>query len=175
MRLGENLLIAVLASVPSGAAPAAWAWKPGVPASSTRGGTLRKHSLSPIGVIRSELKNREDAPRFYTEGAPNAVLELLPAYRRGLSGVHPGDQLIVITWLHRAHRNVLRVHPQGNRSRPLTGVFLTRSPDRPNPLGLHRVTVLEVRPNGLFIGPIEAIDGTPVVDIKTVVREADDR
>lgn len=85
-----------------------------------------------------------------------------------------GDELIVITWLHQARRDVLRVHPQGERTHPLTGVFLTRSPDRPNPLGLHRVPVLEVRPDGLRIGPIEAIDGTPVVDIKCVVDEADD-
>ncbi len=85
-----------------------------------------------------------------------------------------GDELIVITWLHKARRDVLRVHPENDRSHPLTGVFLTRSPDRPNPLGLHRVTVIEVRPHGLLIGPIEAIDGTPVVDIKTVIDEAND-
>lgn len=135
---------------------------------------MTKYALVPIGFIRSELKTRRQAPRFYTEGAPDALLELLPAFKRGLSRVRVGDQLIVITWLHRSRRDVLRVHPQADSARPLTGVFLTRSPDRPNPLGLHRVTVLEVRTNGLLVGPIEAIDGTPVVDIKTVVTEADD-
>jgi tRNA-Thr(GGU) m(6)t(6)A37 methyltransferase TsaA len=88
--------------------------------------------------------------------------------------VEVGDELIVITWLHKARRDVLRVHPQGDMAHLLTGVFLTRSPDRPNPLGLHRCKVLEVREDGLKIGPIEAIDATPVVDIKTVIHEAVD-
>lgn len=135
---------------------------------------MKGATLVPIGVIRSELKTRAQAPRFYTEGAPDAFLELTPAYRRGMSRVRIGDELIVITWLHRARRDTLRVHPQGERSQPLTGVFLTRSPDRPNPLGLHRVTVREVRRDGLVVGPIEAIDGTPVVDVKCVVDEAND-
>ncbi len=135
---------------------------------------MRGYTLNPIGFIRSELKTREEAPRFYTEGAPDAFLELDPKYSRGMSRVHVGDELIVLTWLHRSHRDVLRVHPQGDRSQPLTGVFLTRSPDRPNPVGLHRVTVREVRRDGLVIGPIEAIDGTPVVDVKCVVDEAND-
>lgn len=135
---------------------------------------MTKYSVAPIGFIRSELKTRSEAPRFYTEGAPNAFLEVLPAYLRGLSRVRVGDELIVITWLHRSRRDVLRVHPEDDMSHPLTGVFLTRSPDRPNPLGLHRVAVLGLKPNGLEIGPIEAIDGTPVVDIKTVVDEAKD-
>ncbi len=135
---------------------------------------MKGYSVAPIGFIRSELKTRAEAPRFYTEGAPDAFLELKPAYRRGMSRVEVGDELIVLTWLHRSHRDVLRVHPQGDQSQPLTGVFLTRSPDRPNPIGLHRVTVRAVKPDGLLIGPIEAIDGTPVVDIKCVVDEADD-
>ncbi len=135
---------------------------------------MKGYTLVPIGFIRSELKTRAEAPRFYTEGAPDAFLELKPTYRRGMSRVRVGDELIVITWLHRSRRDVLRVHPQGDRSWPLTGVFLTRSPDRPNPLGLHRVTVREVRREGLTVGPIEAIDGTPVVDVKCVVDEADD-
>jgi tRNA-Thr(GGU) m(6)t(6)A37 methyltransferase TsaA len=84
-----------------------------------------------------------------------------------------GDEIIVITWLHRARRDVLKVHPRGNPDNPLTGVFLTRSPDRPNPLGLHRTKVLEMHPDRLYIGPIEAIDGTPVIDIKSVVESSD--
>ena len=132
------------------------------------------YQLAPIGVIRSELKRVEDAPLFYTEGAPNARLELIPEVRDGLDGMQVGDELIVITWLHQAQRDVLRVHPRGDQSRPMRGIFSTRSPDRPNPLGLHRVRVLELQPDHLLIGPIEAIDGTPVVDIKPVVPEADD-
>ena len=130
-------------------------------------------SLQPIGYIRSELKTREDAPLFYTEGAPNAYLDLVPAYADGLKRMRVGDEIIVLTWFHRADRGTLQVHPRGDASNPLTGVFSTRSPDRPNPVGLHRATVLEMHPERLLIGPIEAIDGTPVVDIKPVVDPAD--
>ena len=137
------------------------------------GVSMRGYSIKPIGVIRSQIKNREDAPLFYTEGAPNATLLVMSKYRAGLDRMRVGDEVIVITWLHRAHRNVLRVHPRGDRSRPLAGVFSTRSPDRPNPLGLHRTKVLRIRNGNLLIGPIEAIDGTPVVDLKPVVEESD--
>lgn len=134
----------------------------------------QNYVLEPIGTIRSELKNKEGAPLFYTEGAPNAHLELRPPYRDALHGMKVGDELIVITWLHQADRNVLKVHPRGDASRPLTGVFSTRSPDRPNPLGLHRAKVLAIDHGRLLVGPMEAIDGTPVVDIKPVVRESND-
>jgi tRNA-Thr(GGU) m(6)t(6)A37 methyltransferase TsaA len=130
-------------------------------------------SIKPIGVIRSEIKNREDAPLFYTEGAPNALLEMIPAYTDGLYRMQVGDEIIVITWFHQACRETIKVHPRGDVSNPLTGVFSTRSPDRPNPLGLHRVKVLEINQGGLHIGPIEAIDGTPVIDIKPVVESND--
>lgn len=135
---------------------------------------MAEYLVRPVGFIRSELKTVEAAPLFYTEGAPNAQLELIPAFRDGLDRVQVGQELIVVTWLHLARRDILKVHPQGNLSKPLTGVFLTRSPDRPNPLGLHRARVLEKNAAGLLIGPIEAIDGTPVLDIKPVVEEADD-
>lgn len=136
---------------------------------------MQTFSINPIGVIRSEIKNRKDAPLFYThEGAPNAFVEISPDYTDALHRMKAGDEIIVITWLHQANREVLQVHPQRNRSNPLTGVFSTRSPDRPNPLGLHRVRVLEISGQRLHIGPIEAIDGTPVIDIKPVVGEAKD-
>ncbi|HZR28877.1 MAG TPA: tRNA (N6-threonylcarbamoyladenosine(37)-N6)-methyltransferase TrmO [Terriglobales bacterium] len=135
---------------------------------------MNKYMLEPIGTIRSEIKNKKDAPLFYTEGAPNAHLELNASYWDGMKGMEIGDEIIVITWLHRASRDVLKVHPRGDASRPLTGVFLTRSPDRPNPLGLHRATVLAIEQGRLLIGPIEAIDGTPVVDIKPVVEQSND-
>lgn len=129
--------------------------------------------LEPIGVIRSPLRRRKDAPLFYTEGAPDATVEIYPRYLKGLQRMEIGDEIIVVTWLHRARRKTMRVHPRGDRSRPLTGVFLTRSPDRPNPLGLHRVKVLGLSPGRLVVGPIEAIDGTPVVDLKPVVDSKD--
>jgi tRNA-Thr(GGU) m(6)t(6)A37 methyltransferase TsaA len=137
-------------------------------------GSLTGYQVTPIGFIRSELKTTAGAPLFYTEGAPNARLELLPALGDGLNRLQVGDELILITWLHLARRDVLQVHPRGDPANPLTGVFLTRSPDRPNPLGLHRVRVLAFNANSLLIGPIEAIDGTPVVDIKPVVSMAAD-
>ena len=126
-------------------------------------------NLRPIGIIRSTLRALQDAPRQGSEGAPDAWLELDPAYSEGLLGLGPGDEVVVITWLHRADRDVLQVHPRNELQNPLTGVFLTRSPDRPNPLGLHQVTVREISGTRLRIGPIEAIDGTPVVDIKAVL------
>jgi len=126
-------------------------------------------SLRPIGVLRSELKQRKGAPRQGSEGAPDAWLEVHPFAAQALDGLVPGDDIIVLTWLHRARREVMKVHPRSDPNRALTGVFATRSPDRPNPVGLHRVTIREVVGNRLRIGPIEAIDGTPVVDIKIVL------
>jgi tRNA-Thr(GGU) m(6)t(6)A37 methyltransferase TsaA len=131
--------------------------------------------LEPIGWIQSELKRKEDAPRFYTEGAPNARLELEARFWDAMDGIKVGDDIVVITWLHLANRQTLKVHPRGDLTRPLRGVFSTRSPNRPNPLGLHRTKVLAIDQNVVSIGPIEAIDGTPVVDIKCVVNlSADD-
>jgi tRNA-Thr(GGU) m(6)t(6)A37 methyltransferase TsaA len=130
--------------------------------------------VRPIGVIRSVLKARAQAPMQGFEGAPHAWLEVSAFAAAGLQGLVAGDDIIVITWLHRAHRDVLKVYPRSDRSRPLTGVFATRSPDRPNPLGLHRVTVKRIVKNRLRIGPIEAIDGTPVVDIKPVIARSED-
>lgn len=134
----------------------------------TRGRGRSRAQLRPIGIIRSSIKKRSEAPKQGSEGAPDAWLEVSPLVAQGLDGLAAGDDIIVVTWLHQARRDVLKVHPRSDRHRPLTGVFATRSPDRPNPLGLHPVTVREVAKNRLRIGPIEAIDGTPVVDIKPV-------
>ena len=132
---------------------------------------IDSYAIHPIGFIRSTLKTRGAAPKQGAEGAPNAFLDIFSEYSEGFDRMEVGDEIMVITWLHRARREVLKVHPRDNPSNPLTGVFLTRSPDRPNPLGLHRVKVLEMNPVGLTIGPIEAIDGTPVIDIKAVINE----
>jgi tRNA-Thr(GGU) m(6)t(6)A37 methyltransferase TsaA len=128
--------------------------------------------LRPVGVIRSVIKQRSEAPKQGSEGAPDAWLEVSPSVAEALHGLAVGDELIVVTWLHQARRDVLKVHPRSDPSRALTGVFATRSPDRPNPLGLHPVTVREIAQNRLRIGPIEVIDGTPVVDIKPVLCAA---
>lgn len=122
-------------------------------------------------MIRSTLKERSKAPKQASEGAPDAWLEVYPFAAGGLDGFAVGDEIMVLTWLHQAHRDVLKVRPRSDPNRALTGVFATRSPDRPNPVGLHRVTVRRIAGNRLRIGPIEAIDGTPVIDIKPVLCE----
>lgn len=136
---------------------------------------LPSFALKPIGLIRSELTRLELAPRQGDEGAPEAWLELYPEFVPGLDGIAAGDELLVLTWLHAAQREVLQVHPRGEVERPVAGVFATRSPDRPNPVGLHRVTVLEAPGDRLRIAPMEAIDGTPVVDIKPVLSRPEER
>ena len=124
--------------------------------------------LRPVGVIHSELTSRKNAPRQGSEGAPDAWLEIEPWAVDALHRLAVGDEIIVITWLHEAQRDVLQVHPRWDPEQQLHGVFATRSPDRPNPLGLHPVTVHAIDGRRLRIGPIEAINGTPVVDIKPV-------
>ena len=134
---------------------------------------MSTYTLEPIGFIRSTLKTREEAPRQGPEGAPDVWLEIEPNFAEALLGLKVGHELIVITWLHQADRSVLKNHPRSDPSRPLSGVFCTRSPARPNPLGLHPVTVREINGNQLKIGPIEVFDGTPVVDIKSASTRAD--
>ena len=125
--------------------------------------------LRPIGEIRSTLKSRGTAPRQGSEGAPDAWLEIRAFALSALDGLRAGDEVIVLTWFHQSRRNVLKVHPRSDPNRALTGVFATRSPDRPNPIGLHPVTIRKIVGTRLRIGPIEAIDGTPVIDIKPVI------
>ena len=124
------------------------------------------YTIKPIGVIRSDLVSREAAPHQGYEGAPDAWLELNPTVVEGLEGIAVGNEIVLITWFHKAHRDILKLHPRRDKNMPLTGVFATRSPNRPNPLGLHRVKVLDITGNRLKVGPLEAIDGTPIVDIK---------
>ena len=127
--------------------------------------------LRPIGVIRSKLKERSQAPKQGSEGAPDAWLEVYRFAAQALDGLAIGDEVIILTWLHQARRETLKVHPRSDPQRRLTGVFATRSPDRPNPIGLHQVTVRKIAKNRLRIGPMEAIDGTPVIDVKPVLCE----
>ena len=131
-------------------------------------------TINPIGVVHSTLTTRDQAPKQGYEGAPDAWVEINQALTEGIEGIAAGDEIILITWFHLAHRDRLRVHPRGDPTRPLTGVFATRSPDRPNPIGLHRVTVLEIAGNRLKVGPLEAIAGTPLIDIKPVLPQARD-
>lgn len=129
----------------------------------------RALQLSPIGVVRSPLSTREQAPRQGDEGAPDAWIEIDARFGAALGGIAPGDDLFVLTFLHQADRGVLKVRPRDDPERPLMGVFATRSPDRPNPIGLHRVRVIELVGHRLHVAELEAVDGTPVVDIKPVL------
>jgi tRNA-Thr(GGU) m(6)t(6)A37 methyltransferase TsaA len=134
---------------------------------------LDPYVLRPIGVVRSTLCARDDAPNQAFEGAPEAQLEIDPAFADALHRIQPGDELILLTWLHLADRNVLQTHPTGNTNIPLTGVFRTRSPDRPNPIGVHRVTVTTLDgPTTLRVRALEAIDGTPIIDLKIAMDES---
>jgi tRNA-Thr(GGU) m(6)t(6)A37 methyltransferase TsaA len=131
--------------------------------------------LRPIGTVESPLADRESAPKQGDEGAPDAWLAFEPSVAEGLEGVLAGDELLVLTWLDRARRDVLRVYPRGDVSRGEHGVFTTRSPDRPNPIGLHRVRVLAVDGTRLRVADLEALDGTPIVDVKPVLGPVDER
>lgn len=134
-----------------------------------------RYKIEPIGIIRSELRHLADAPRQGDEGGAEAWLELMPQAAPGLAGLNIGDRMIILTWLHLAQRDVLAVHPRDRQDAPLKGVFATRSPDRPNPIGLHEVVILQIAANGLKVAPIEAVDGTPIVDIKPVLPEINKR
>ncbi len=129
----------------------------------------QSYVMRPIGVVESTLTERAAAPRQADEGAPEAWLVLHPDLVDGLLGVQAGTDLLVLTWLDRAERDVLVVHPRGDAARPPTGVFSTRSPDRPNPIGLHRVAVMDVEGRRVHVDALEALDGTPILDLKPVL------
>lgn len=137
--------------------------------------TENSFTFEPVGLIRSPIADLASAPLQGDEGSTEAWLELRPQVATGLLGIKTGDQLLVLTWLHLGKRDVLQVHPRGNPDNPLTGVFATRSPHRPNPIGLHSVKVVEVEPQRLKVAPIEAIDGTPIIDIKPVLAGINER
>jgi tRNA-Thr(GGU) m(6)t(6)A37 methyltransferase TsaA len=126
-------------------------------------------TLVPIGRVESSLTDPASAPKQGFEGGPDAWLVLAPHVLGGLDGIEPGDRLIVLTWLDRADRDTLKVHPRDDPANPLRGVFGTRSADRPNPVGLHEVEVLAVEGERLKVSDLEAVDGTPVIDLKPVI------
>jgi tRNA-Thr(GGU) m(6)t(6)A37 methyltransferase TsaA len=130
----------------------------------------RSYELKPIGRVESSLTDPAAAPKQGDEGAPDAWLHFEPDVLDALDGVRPGDELVLLTWLHRAQRDVLRVHPRGDPSRAQQGVFSTRSPHRPNPIGLHPVEVVSIDGPRLRVRNLEAIDGTPIVDLKSVLN-----
>jgi tRNA-Thr(GGU) m(6)t(6)A37 methyltransferase TsaA len=127
------------------------------------------YEVIPIGTVRSPLTDRASAPKQGYEGSPDSWLEFVPGVLEGLQDIRPGDQVIVLTWLDRARRDVLRTHPRDDLANPEVGVFSTRSPDRPNPIGLHVVEVLSRDHGRLQVRNLEALDGTPVIDLKPVL------
>jgi tRNA-Thr(GGU) m(6)t(6)A37 methyltransferase TsaA len=131
--------------------------------------------LVAIGTVDSPLKDREDAPKQGDEGAPEAWLVFHEAVAEGLQGIAVGSELLVFTWLDRAARDVLRVRPRDRVTAAEQGVFSTRSPDRPNPIGLHRVTVLAIDGPRVRVNQLEALDGTPIVDVKPLLRSIEER
>ena len=125
--------------------------------------------LTPIGVVESPLTVRDAAPKQGDEGAPEAWLVFQAAVIEGLEGIQAGDEVILLTWLDRARRDVLSVHPRGDVTNPLQGVFNTRSPDRPNPIGLHLVQIVAIDGPRVAVRNLEALDGTPILDVKPVL------
>ncbi len=137
---------------------------------------MTKFEAVPVGTVRSPLTDPDAAPKQGDEGAPEASIVFESQVREALEGISVGDHVIVLTWLDRAQRDVVRVHPRGDRARDPLGVFTTRSPHRPNPIGLHRVEVVAVNGLTIRVRDLEALDGTPVLDVKPVLSgEIDDR
>jgi tRNA-Thr(GGU) m(6)t(6)A37 methyltransferase TsaA len=136
---------------------------------------MAEYQVVPIGRVESSLKNRAQAPRQGDEGAPDAWLVFEPAVADGIRDFAAGAEVIVLTWLDRADRGVLVTRPRSDPARPPTGVFSTRSPDRPNPIGLHRVEIVAVDGLRILVRPLEALDGTPVIDVKPVLDRTAER
>ena len=132
---------------------------------------MHNFEVRAIGRVESSLKDLDSAPRQADEGAPEAWLVFDADVADGLDGVRAGGEAMLLTWLDRARRDVLRVHPRGDASRPVAGVFSTRSPHRPNPIGLHRVEIAQVDGRRVRVRSLEALDGTPILDLKPVLSE----
>jgi tRNA-Thr(GGU) m(6)t(6)A37 methyltransferase TsaA len=128
------------------------------------------YDVTPIGTVESPLTDPSAAPKQGFEGAPETWLDFTPGVAEALQDLRPGDRVILLTWLHRADRSVLRVHPRDDASNPLRGVFSTRSADRPNPIGLHEVEIVAVDGTRVRVRDLEAVDGTPILDVKPVLR-----
>jgi tRNA-Thr(GGU) m(6)t(6)A37 methyltransferase TsaA len=129
-----------------------------------------EYQLAPIGWVESPLTDPASAPKQGHEGSPDASLTFEPHVLDGLQGIRPGDEVILLTWLDRARRDVLRVHPRDDASNPVQGVFNTRSADRPNPIGLHQVQIVAIDGRRIHVRNLEALDGTPVLDMKPLIR-----
>lgn len=135
----------------------------------TNSHSQRDYHVRPIGRVESPLTEREQAPRQGDEGVPTAWLVLDPDVREAMRDLAAGSEVLVLTWLDRGDRSVLRVHPRGDAARPPQGVFSTRSPHRPNPIGIHQVQILSIDGARISVRNLEAVDGTPILDVKPVI------
>jgi tRNA-Thr(GGU) m(6)t(6)A37 methyltransferase TsaA len=125
-------------------------------------------TLTPVGVMHCELRAPEEAPRYYTVSDVHGTLEIFPPYLEAMDGIESGQTIVVLFWLHQARRDQMKVYPRGDRSRGLRGVFSTRSPIRPNPIALSEYKVLRVEGNRIEVTGVDVIDGTPILDIKSL-------
>ena len=137
--------------------------------------TESQYQVRPIGHVESSLVDRATAPRQGDEGSPDAWLVFDQGVAEGIRDLRAGGEVLVLTWLDRARRDVLAVHPRGDSRNRLTGVFSTRSPDRPNPIGLHRVRIESIEGLRVRVCNLEALDGTPIVDVKPLLGPIDER
>ena len=133
------------------------------------------YRLRPVGLVKSPLTDRAAAPKQGGEGAPAARVVFGEEFRAAAKDLREGEEVLLLTWLHQGRRDVLSVHPRGDATRPREGVFGTRSPDRPNPIGLHAVVIERVEEDAITVRDLEAIDGTPIIDIKPVLGKVDER
>ena len=128
-------------------------------------------SLTPIGILHGDIRSRAEAPKNYTESTHVGVIEIFPRFRPAMEGIAEGQTIVVLFWLHQAERDILRVHPRGDTSRPKRGVFATRSPVRPNPIAISELLVTKVEEGRLHIKGVDILDGTPVLDIKKTISK----
>ncbi len=127
---------------------------------------MKEATIRFIGVLRGDITDLADTPKMYTESSRTGTLEIYPQYRDGLDGIQAGRKVVVLFWLHKAARDVLKVYPRGDKSRGLHGVFATRSPMRPNPIAISELTVTAVHGNFIEVSGLDILDGTPIIDIK---------
>jgi tRNA-Thr(GGU) m(6)t(6)A37 methyltransferase TsaA len=133
------------------------------------------YQVQPVGWVESPLTDRDAAPKQGDEGSPPARIVFRPEFRECAADLRAGDEVLVLTWLHQSRRDVLSVHPRDDINRPRQGVFSTRSSDRPNPIGLHAVTIVSIEENAITVANLEAIDGTPILDVKPVLGTVGER
>jgi len=129
-----------------------------------------EQTIKIIGRIHSELKRVEDCPLQENENAPEAIVEIFPEFLEGIKNIKPGSKILLLTWLHQADRSVIKCVPRNNYDSPMIGVFSTRSPDRPNPIGIHSVKIISIENNRLKVSSLEVLDQTPLIDIKPVLN-----